>query len=103
MLTAEIIFAFLSAVMALAFDLVPGLKDRWEALPKETKAWGWLLACTGVPIFLWGLACKLGVVLFGFTWVCDANGFVDAILLGFAAYGLSQASHFVAKLTGKAY
>lgn len=103
MLTAEVIFAALSTALALVFDLVPGIKDKWEALPKESKAWGWLLACTGIPLVLWLLACVLGIGLFGFTWACDASGFVEAIKLGFAAYALSQAGHLIAKLSSRAY
>jgi len=96
-MTGEAIFAALSFVLSLAFDLMPGLKDKWEALPEDKKDLGWLVASLGVPIGLWALACYAGVELFGFTYQCDTNGFVLILEVGLVAYGLAQGTHKIAK------
>ncbi len=44
-LTVELIVTVLAAVLALAFDLVPGLKERWEGLGQEVKRFSWLIGC----------------------------------------------------------
>lgn len=101
-MTGEVVYAALAFVLSLALDIIPGLKDKWKALPKGTKEFGWLIASLGVPMGLWALACYAGVKLF-FEYQCDVNGFVVVMKVGLVAYGLSQGTHKVVKKLGLTY
>ena len=89
--TPEFIVAVVAAAISLALDVVPGLKERWEALPKEVKRFAWLIGCLTVGLVPWALAC------FGIPfWVmvaCTAAGLAQRLELGFTAYFVSQSTH----------
>ena len=85
-------------LLSLAFDLVPGLKERWEGLADEQKRAGWLLGCVLIPGSLWVLSCFFGFDPFGYGWDCSVNGFTGMVMLAFAAYAIGTGSHSVIKL-----
>jgi hypothetical protein len=89
--TAELIVAVVSAAISLALDVVPGLAERWEALPKEAKRFAWLIGCLVVGLVPWLMAC-VGIQF----WVivgCTVIGLAESLELGFLAYFASQATH----------
>ena len=94
-----LIFAW---ILSLAFDLIPGVKERWEALSDERKRAGWLIGCLAIPGVLWVLSCFIGFDPMGYGWDCSVNGFVGMIMLALAAYGLGTGSHSVYKLVKSA-
>ena len=89
-------------ILSLIFDLIPGVKERWEGLADEQKRAGWLLGCFLIPAILWSLACFFGFDPMGYGWDCSVNGFVGMIMLALAAYGLGTGSHSVYKLVKSA-
>ncbi len=100
-MTAEFIYTALNVALALALDLVPGLKEKWDGLPEESKRWGWLLGSLTLPIGLWVLACEFAFNPGGFDFDCSPNGMATAVVMGIAAYYLSQGGHALAKYVVK--
>lgn len=101
-MTGGAIYAVLTVVLGLILDLVPGVKEKWEAMPIEGKRWAWLLGSVGVPVIVYGGKCVLGVDPFGVAWECGPEGLIAAGGLGVAAYYLSQGAHGLAKASGRA-
>jgi len=91
-LTAEFIVAVVAAVIALALDVVPGLKAKWEPLPCEVKRFTWLVGCFLVGLLPYVAYCVLGVRLWVVV-VCGAEGLLDVLGVCFAAYFASQSVH----------
>jgi hypothetical protein len=102
-MSAEWIYAGLLFILSLVFDLVPVVKEWWEEQPTHIKRLGWLIGSFGLPLLLWVLNCYAAIELFGFTYVCDKDGLIQILKLGFAAYGLSQGGHSLAKLSGRTF
>jgi multisubunit Na+/H+ antiporter MnhB subunit len=98
-LTAELVVTVVAAALALAFDLVPGLKQRWEALDREVKRFSWLLGCLVVGLVPWALAC-VGVTSL-FTVACTAEGLVGALQVAFSAYFAGQFTHGVSGVVSR--
>lgn len=100
-LTAALIVSALAAVAAIAFEIVPGLKERWEALGSEQKRFAWLLGCLGVGLAPVGLAC-VGLTQF-FTLSCSADGVAQSLQIATTAYFSGQFTHGVAQVTRQTY
>ncbi len=98
-LTPELVVTVLAAVMAVAFDVVPGLKAKWEALGQERKRFAWLLGCLAVGVVPVGLAC-VGLDQF-FDVGCGADGLARGMQVATAAYFSGQFTHGVAAITRK--
>ena len=101
MLTAALIVSVLAALAAIAFEIVPRLKERWEALSREKKRFAWLLGCLGVGMVPVGLAC-VGLTQF-FTVSCSADGVAHSVQIATTAYFSGQLTHGVAQVTRKTY
>ena len=100
-LTAALIVSALAALAAIAFEIVPGLKEKWERLSREKKRFAWLLGCLGIGLAPVGLAC-LGLGQF-FTVRCSADGVAQSLQIATTAYFSGQFTHGVAQLTRKTY
>ena len=98
-LTVELIVTVVAAVLALAFDLVPGLKERWDGLGEEVKRFSWLIGCLVVGVIPWALACVGATSLF--LVACTADGLVGALQVAFAAYFAGQFTHGLSGVVGK--
>ena len=100
-LTAALIVSALAAVAAIAFEIVPGLKERWEALSREKKRFAWLLGCLGIGLAPVGLAC-VGLTQF-FTVSCGADGVAQSLQIATTAYFSGQFTHGMAQVTRQTY
>lgn len=98
-LTVELVVTVVAAVLALAFDVVPGLKERWDGLNQEVKRFSWLIGCLVVGAVPWALAC-LGVTSL-FLVACTADGLVGALQVACAAYFAGQFTHGVSGVVVK--
>ena len=99
-LTPEFIVSVVAGVLALALDLVPGLKQRWDGLRKEWKRFAWLLGCFVVGIGPWALGClsqMVGIDLSGlwFVGTCGVDTFARGMQVAVSAYFVSQSVHGV--------
>lgn len=94
-LTAEVVVSVVAGLIALALDVVPGLRQRWERLPDEVKRFAWLVGCLLIVSVPWLLYCLLGLYI-GVVVVCTPEGLVQVGRVAFAAYFASQAVHGVA-------
>ena len=96
-LTPALIVSILSALLAAALELVPGLSDRWLNLPKEFKRLSWLFGCLLLGITPWLLGClgaRLGLQP-GFLWVartCHPDTLAQGLGIATAAYFAGEAS-----------
>jgi hypothetical protein len=97
-MTAVWVSGVVALVFSLAFDLVPGLKEKWDSCSEEMKKWGWLLGCLLVPLAVVGLCC-LGTCFFAVA--CTADSLATALSIGAAAYVPSQVSHFTVETIEK--
>ena len=106
-LTPALIVAILSALLAAALELVPGLSTRWFNLPKEVKRLSWLFGCLFLGITPWLLGCfgaRLGLQP-GFLWVartCEPDTLAQGLGIATAAYFAGEASLAVTIATRKA-
>jgi drug/metabolite transporter (DMT)-like permease len=91
-LTDVAIAGLVAAFLSLVLEVVPGVADLWEKVDKKYKSLVVLVVSLLVPPAIVGLSC-LGVDV-GFGSVCPdpANPqlWVDAVLLGLAAFFASQ-------------
>ena len=100
-LTAALIVSALAAVAAIAFEIVPGLKEKWEPLSREKKRFAWLLGCLGVGLAPVGLAC-VGLTQF-FTVSCTVDGVGQSLQIATTAYFSGQFTHGITAVTRKTY
>ena len=100
-LTAALVVSALAAVAAIAFEIVPGLKEKWEALSREKKRFAWLIGCLGIGLAPVGLAC-VGLTQF-FTVSCTADGAAQSLQIATTAYFSGQFTHGMAQVTRQTY
>lgn len=108
--TPDFVVSVVAGVLALALEVVPGLRRRWEVLPAEAKRFAWLVGCVLVGTAPWLLGClgrALGVHLSGLAIVgaCEVGTFARGMQVAFMAYFASQSVHglSVAGLKAAAY
>lgn len=97
-LTPQFVVSMVAGVLALALEVVPGLRERWADLSWEAKRFGWLIGCVVVGSGPWVLGCIaqwFGFDLTGLVIVatCDADSFVQGLQIAFLAYFASQSVH----------
>ena len=100
MVTEAWIVAVLSAILALALELIPGLRKRWELLGWEQKRFTWLVGCLGVgaaPFVLGCVSGRLGMEMGSLSIVgtCEVETLAKGVQIGLLAYFASQATHGV--------
>ncbi len=100
-LTAALVVSVLAALAAIAFEIVAGLKEKWEPLSREKKRFAWLLGCLGVGMVPVGLAC-VGLTQF-FTVSCSADGVAQSFQIATTAYFSGQFAHGITAVTRKSY
>ena len=100
-MTAALVVSVLAALAAIGFEVIPGLKKKWEALSREKKRFAWLLGCLGVGMVPVGLAC-VGLTQF-FTVSCSADGVAHSVQIATTAYFSGQLTHGMAQVTRKTY
>lgn len=97
-LTPEFVVSLVAGALALALEVVPGLRKWWSDLTWESKRFGWLVGCVVVGIGPWVLGCiaqRFGLDLTGLIIVvpCDTDSFVQGLQIAFLAYFSSQSVH----------
>ncbi len=97
-LTPEFVVSLVAGALALALEVVPGLREWWSDRTWEGKRFGWLVGCVVVGIGPWVLGCisqRFGLDLTGFVLVatCCADSFVQGLQIAFLAYFSSQSVH----------
>ena len=106
-ITPEFVVSVVAGAMALALEVVPGLKGRWELLPAELKRFAWLLGCLLVGVTPCALGCvsrALGVDL-SMLWIvgsCQADTLARGMQVAFLAYFASQSVHGLSVAATKA-
>jgi hypothetical protein len=99
-LSADLLVSIVAVAISLCLDVVPGLSERWEELPKEVKRFTWLIGCMVAGVAIWLLGCvaeiQVGVIL-----LCNGAGLLAALRIGFQAYFLSQSVHGLVVSVGK--
>ncbi len=97
-LTPEFVVSLVAGALALALEVVPGLKEWWSKLTWEAKRFAWLIGCVVVGIGPWVLGCiaqQFGLDLTAIVMVatCSADSFVQGLQIAFLAYFASQSVH----------
>jgi len=97
-LTPEFVVSMVAGLLALALEVVPGLREWWSKLTWEAKRFAWLIGCVAVGSGPWMLGCigqRFGLDLTGLVMVasCDADSFVRGLQIAFLAYFASQSVH----------
>jgi len=98
MVTEAWIVAVLSAILALALELIPGLRKRWELLGWEQKRFAWLVGCLILGPAPWILGCvgrmtNLELTFVSWAGSCEVETLARGLQMGFLAYFASQATH----------
>ncbi len=93
-MTAEWILATLAAILSLALEVVPGLAAKWNGLDTTVKRLIWLGGCLGVPLVILAAGCA-GLDLGVLAPTCCAEGVVESLQIGFAAFFASQVTYAV--------
>jgi len=106
MVTAAWILATLSALIALALELIPGLRKRWDALSWEAKRSIWLVGALLLGLAPWALGCAsriTGINLAFVSWIgtCEIATIATGLQIGCVAYFASQAAQGAAHLAKK--
>jgi hypothetical protein len=106
-LTPDLVLSVVAGAVALALEVVPGLKSRWEVLPTEVKRFAWLAGCLVVGGTPWALGCLggvLGLDLSGLGMVgsCTVDTLAEGMQIAFLAYFASQSVHGLSLAGGKA-
>jgi len=97
-LTPQFVVSMVAGLLALALEVVPGLREWWSKLTWEAKRFAWLIGCVVVGSGPWVLGCiaqRFGLDLTGLVMVsaCDADSFVQGLQIAFLAYFASQSVH----------
>jgi hypothetical protein len=106
-LTPEVVVSVVAGAVALALEMVPGLKGRWELLPSELKRFTWLVGCVLVGLAPWALGC-LGRTLaldlsgLGIVGTCQLDTLTQGMQVAFLAYFAAQSVHGLSVAGGKA-
>ena len=96
-LTPAIVAATLSAILAAALELVPGLNDWWLKRRKETKRLAWLIGCALLGISPWLLGCigaRLGLQpgFMAFARTCHPDTLAQGLGIAMVAYFAGEAT-----------
>ena len=91
-MSTELLVVLVGALVSLALEIIPGLKDVWSA-------WAWkpLTLFVGfliVPALVWALVCYGGIDI-GLEVVCGVQGLLQGLWLGFVAFLGNQAGYTV--------
>ena len=91
-LTTEFVVVLVGALVSLALEIIPGLKDVWSE-------WKWkpLTLFVGflvVPVIVWALVCYGGINV-GLEVICGVQGLLQGLWLGFVAFLGNQAGYTV--------
>jgi hypothetical protein len=93
-LTPEMLIGFVSVILAVLFDWLPGLRpwyDKFDNGQKRGLMAGLLVIVTGA---VFGLSCA-GWLQTG--WLCNGTGIQDAIFLLILAVAINQGIHSLTK------
>ena len=90
-MTAEWIALVVGAIVSVALEVVPGLKEKWTNW--EWKRMSLFVLFIGVPLVSVMLICLAGFEL-PFVVDCSQQGYLDAIVLGFVAFISNQGTFF---------
>jgi hypothetical protein len=106
-LTPEFVVSVVASAVALALEVVPGLKTRWEALPAEVKRFAWLVGCVLVGGAPWALGCLGGVLgldlsALRIVGACEVDTLAEGMQIAFLAYFASQSVHGISVAGAKA-
>jgi len=91
-MTTEWILAGLAAILSLALEVVPGLAVRWNVLDATIKRLVWLGGCLGIPLVILAAGCA-GLDLGVLAPTCGAEGVIESLQIGFAAFFASQVTY----------
>lgn len=91
-MTAEWILATLAAILSLALEVTPGLAVKWNVLDATVKRLIWLGGCLGVPLMILAAGCA-GLDLGVLAPACCAEGVIESLQIGFAAFFGSQVTY----------
>ena len=96
-LTPAIVAAALSAILAAALELVPGLSDWWLKRRKETKRLAWLIGCAVLGISPWLLGCIGSAIglepgFLAFARSCHPDTLAQGLGIGMVAYFAGEAT-----------
>jgi len=91
-MTNQIIVVLVGALVSLALEIVPGLKDVWSDWQWKplTLFVGFLL----IPVIVWALVCYGGINV-GLDVTCGVQGLLQGLWLGFIAFLGNQAGYSV--------
>jgi hypothetical protein len=100
MVTEQLVVSVVAALLALALEIVPGLRVRWETLGWEAKRFTWLVGCLvvgAVPFLLGCVSGYLGIEAGSLSVVgtCEVETLARGTQIGLLAYFASQATHGV--------
>lgn len=104
--SVETILMVVGGVLAVALEIVPGVKTRWQGLPDEAKRFAWLVGCFVVGVGPPVLACigaRLGLDLSAsVAWMdCSVGSLGKGMEVAAMAYFASQSAHGATLLTLK--
>ena len=94
-MTVEVLLAGGSALLSLAFNLIPKAGGWFDGLPTLVKRLvmaGFVAVWTGA---IYGLACAGLLDALNWSVTCDAAGFSKLLGLFFAAVGINQATFWL--------
>ena len=100
-MTQALVQAVVSLIISLALEIVPWLKDQWNAWQWKTGA---LVALSGVVAAIWWALSCYTTLTPDTGLVCNVEGAVKALVIGIlSGYGGSQLTwHVAAKRTPNA-
>jgi hypothetical protein len=83
-------FSLLAAgVLAVVFEIFPGLRDQWDLLPADSKQL-WMIGFLVITVYgAFGLSCAGIIVAF----TCSLAGALDALIVLVIAIGANQGVH----------
>jgi len=93
-MSPEQISAMAGAVLSLAFEYLPWVKDWFEKLSEIQKRYIMIGLMVGVVAVLFGYGCVLPLKQ---VWACDAYGAGEAIVALLSAIVANQGIHLLVK------
>ncbi len=91
-MSAELISGVVGAIVSVALETIPGLREKWSAW--EWKQMTMFALSLGVPVGVVTLSCSFGVELPVVTG-CEQGDFINALILGVTHF-LSTQTTFLA-------
>ncbi len=106
-LSPELIVSVLAGGLAIALEVVPGLRKRWDSLSWELKRFLWLAGCLALGFAPPVLACLgrlLGLDLSALRFVtaCDVDSVARGGQMAFTAFFASQTTQGLTKAGARA-